>query len=555
MVALVPAVRLGALDGPRAELTDADLVDAVTRAGGKVLIGFKPALAARSGETGVMPAIDRATALAARATVRGLGAQITMSFRHSGGVAATIPPAIAPALRRLAVVDHVEPAFPGQLTQATPPQDTSWGVRKINAHLVWPNYAVRGEYANVTILDSGVDQLHSSSLAGDGPENMGGDCYWVVGTGTNCYDTQSDQDKRGHGAHVAGIIAARDHGFGYIGIANSPGSLTSIKVCGDAGCPPENLLAGLNWALDSIGIRPRHIVNISLGFCTHHAQIQQAVAQLQAAGVLVIASAGNEHAGASQSEVCGAVYPNQLPNWATSVMFPARYPEVMAVSGTLEADQFAAAPPPGTGPPGGGGYEPRPCPSEGCQQMSTACTNGSRYGPEVEIAAPFQAWSMGANGQYEGRCGTSVSAPAVAAVAALVWSRNPSWTAAQVRQRLKSTAVPYGPATQFGSGRVNAFAAVGVPMPTYTASLTGPIEVQPYATCSFSASTTSPHSPYDFDWSVNGGPTGYSGDFIYHTAGSSSFTIAVAIGDGNGGTTYASRSVTVSSEAPECYDH
>ena len=168
------------LDPLPSQLTDAQLIDEVTRATGRVIIGIKPAGAPRSGETGVVPAIDRSTALAGRAEVAALGAQILMTFRHSSAVVATIAPNLAPVLRSLPTVDYVEASFPG----AVQAQDTSWGVKRVSAHLVWPGWyglATRGEGVFVTILDGGVDESHRWSLAGDGPENLNLDCYWIAG--------------------------------------------------------------------------------------------------------------------------------------------------------------------------------------------------------------------------------------------------------------------------------------------------------------------------------------------------------------------------------------
>jgi len=99
----------------------------------------------------VVPGISRATALAARAAVRAFGAEIIMSYRHSSAVAATIRPTQAPGLRRLPMVDYVEPLFPAQLMA----QDTSWGAKKVNAPAVWAGLyglSTGGEGVSVTIL-------------------------------------------------------------------------------------------------------------------------------------------------------------------------------------------------------------------------------------------------------------------------------------------------------------------------------------------------------------------------------------------------------------------
>lgn len=552
----IPPVRLGTSEGSFwSSMSDAELVDVIRRAGGRVMIGLKPADAARTEVTGVVPGVDRNTAYEARRTVEALGARITRTFRYTSAVAAYVPAERVPDLRRLEVVDYLIPSLPAYPAQATPPQDTSWGVRRIGAHHVWQGLgaqSTRGQVVSVVMLDTGIDETHAWSMAGDGPANWIPDCYWADSASTSCFDDLTNPMMRGHGPHIAGTIAGRDNDFGFIGVANDPGRFVSIKVCNNDGCPPENVVAALEWVIDSVPVRP--IINMSFGWCTHNQFVQQAIALPDAAGALMIASAGNELSGAPKSWVCKDGE-SDLPDWKTSVLYPARYSQVMAVSGVLSNEQFAVAPPPDEG----GGTNPWDLPDcdEDCPQQSSSCNAGSRYGPEIEIAAPFSDSSMVQGGQYDLKCGTSMSAAFVTGAAALVWSRNPSWTAQQVRQRLKSTAystaVPL-PSVKVGSGRVNVFDAVYIPPPIYSASISGATDIRPHAKCSFHAVSTSPHTPHTFSWSVDGTPVGYYGDFIQHTAGATSFKLEVAIQDANGQWTYAMHDVGVDYGAPECLD-
>ena len=158
-------------------------------------------------------------------------------------------------------------------------------------------------------------------------------------------------------------------------------------------------------------------------------------------------------------------------------------------------------------------------------------------------------------GQYADQCGTSMSAPAVAATAALVWSRFPTWTASQFRERLQSTAVPRYPASQYGSGRVDALNAVhGLYNPSFTASISGPTEVQPGATCSFSAATDLPGPPYSYAWYVDYVQIPFDGPYYYHTAGSGSFGLMVTVTNSQGRQASGLLSVGVNPSAPQCLD-
>lgn len=536
MLEVLPDVRIADGPDPRPELTDDELVAEVALAEGRVMIGFRPPGAPRTRETGVVPGMTRVAAIAARALVEARGGEITLSFRHSSAVAANIPPALAPELRRLPVVDYVEASFPGYLSQATPPQDTTWGVKKIRAHTVWSDLggqSNRGHAAFVTILDSGLDSIHRWNFNGDGPQNLGIRCYYIQSvTGPNCYG-------EGHGAHIAGIIAARNNAYGVIGIAHEPFATESIKVCKDGQCLPESIAAGLDWVLNNS--QQRRIVNMSIGLCNGSTLLASKVSAAASAGVLLIGSAGN-------TNVCSGT---------SGVLYPARYAQVVAVSGTLENDEFAHEPTSGPhGPPNPGAGEEEECPPIGCD-MQVSCDAGSRYGSHVEIAAPFWAHSMWRHGQYRPECGTSMSAAMVSGAAALVWTRNPSWTAQQVRDRLNSTAISYSPATHFGSGRVDALNAVYVPPapppPPLNVQIYGPTAVKPGATCEWSA-TANGVPPLNYAWKVNGSSVGFNSPAYTHTAGSSTFDLSVVITDAASGSGSASTRVSVSWEAPDCLD-
>jgi hypothetical protein len=93
----------------------------------------------------------------------------------------------------------------------------------------------------------------------------------------------------------------------------------------------------------------------------------------------------------------------------------------------------------------------------------------SNFGSYVSVAAPGTAilstvptgscQLCSATG-YRSLPGTSMAAPHVAGAVAVLLSRRPSLTAAQVEDRLKRTAVPLAPALQVGSGRIDLFEAV-----------------------------------------------------------------------------------------------
>jgi len=95
----------------------------------------------------------------------------------------------------------------------------------------------------------------------------------------------------------------------------------------------------------------------------------------------------------------------------------------------------------------------------------------SNYGTGIDICAPGNPILSTVQGRYEGESrygeleGTSMSAPAAAAVAALIWSRNPNFTLDEVREKLYNSADNIDAKNKkykglLGAGRINAFNAV-----------------------------------------------------------------------------------------------
>jgi PKD repeat protein len=152
---------------------------------------------------------------------------------------------------------------------------------------------------------------------------------------------------------------------------------------------------------------------------------------------------------------------------------------------------------------------------------------------------------------YEAWDGTSMATPHVAGVAALVWSHNASWSAAQVRSALNASAEDLGAAgrdTLYGYGLVRAAAALAylggsspppsnvAPVASFTASCTGLI-------CTFNATASSdPDGTIEsYAWSFGG-----SGAITDHTFASGSHTVTLTVIDNKGAASSTSKTVTVS---------
>lgn len=455
----IEAVTISLPDKPMPwEHDDEALVEAIRQMDGKAYVSFKPPHSRSTRETGIIPSMSRADAMEGRRTVQALGAEIIRTFSLSSTIVITISPEVAPEIRKLPIVNWIEPAGEGKITGNFNPEEIDWGILKVRAPESWLWAANRGQGAFITILDTGTDLDHFiSGDAGNLSRCLYASSPWI----TSCWD------DNGHGSHVLGIAAAQQNYVGFIGVANGPRGLASVKVCNAAGdCTHEDVAGGLEWTVTNG--EPRQIVNMSISGISHNNLLAEYVSRSYNAGNLLVASAGNEP-------------------WQSSVGYPARYPQVIAVSGTLEDDGFAEYP---------NFYCSR---SKGLSGYT-----GSVSGSEVELSAPFHARSMILNGDYDNDCGTSMAAPHVTGVAALIWTQWPNWSAVDVRGRLQSTAVDLGPSgrdNKFGFGRVDAVRALGISDPTQlTVSITGPGSATPGINA-WEAVTNGGTGNYVYQWS------------------------------------------------------
>ncbi|UKS26099.1 S8 family serine peptidase [Paenibacillus sp. HWE-109] len=190
-------------------------------------------------------------------------------------------------------------------------------------------------------------------------------------------------DDNGHGTNVAGIIAASiNNDKGIAGIAPNA-KIMPIKALEADGTGGEAKLGeGIKYAVDH-GAR---IVVLSLGLNKYSDYMQGIVQYAEDRNVLLVAAVGNE---------------------GTSVKYPAAYPSVLAVGGVTS---------------------------------SKKADQRSNFGPELDLVAPWDVYTTALGGGYQYQDGSSMSAPQVAAAAALVWGKYPGMTAYQVRSQLEQTA-------------------------------------------------------------------------------------------------------------------
>lgn len=252
-----------------------------------------------------------------------------------------------------------------------------------------------------------------------------------------------------HGTRVAGVIAAAtDNGVGIAGAAPDV-RIVPVRVIGKCSGYMSDLVAGMYWAggvsdasyagLVATIAQRAHILNISLGGRSACSQTEQdAVNQLSANGVLVVAAAGNDGGPVGAPANCsGVLSVAGLRHLGTKVGYS-------NVSSTDAALSIAAP----------AGNCVNVLASEPCLYSIETLSNEGSEGPTQSFYT-YALFNSGYTGNKlnAANVGTSFSAPLASAVAALMVSVNGELTSTEVIDRIKSSALPFPtPATTPSGG-------------------------------------------------------------------------------------------------------
>lgn len=319
--------------------------------------------------------------------------------------------------------------------------------RGINAIGAWG--LSRGNGVTVAVLDSGFtdhpdcdersingyDMISYSSYSNDS-DGRDSDAH-DPGTGLNCEGKVSSW----HGTHVAGIIGASiDNQVGTVGIAPES-NLLHVRVLGKCNSGyRSDIIDGIYWAAGKeipglpVNNNPAKVINMSLGGTSSCGSYQSAIDYAREQGGTVVVSAGNNNTDAINQS-------------------PANCHGVITVAATDSTGDKASY------------------------------SNFSLWLGVVDVVAPGSTIiapnNTGTDGplfaDYGYKSGTSMSAPHVTGVVALMLEKNPTLSPDEVEDIIKSTADQFGPFFDCtpqepicGHGMVNAFAAVNKAIETNT---------------------------------------------------------------------------------------
>ncbi|MFM2063682.1 MAG: hypothetical protein RLZZ507_3353 [Cyanobacteriota bacterium] len=285
----------------------------------------------------------------------------------------------------------------------------NWGNDIVNAPEAWAR-GYTGQGIVVAVIDSGVDINHS-----DLRDNIWRNTGEIVGNGidddrngyiddVNGWNFGSNQNNnnvlpgttsqgQGHGTHVAGTIAASNNGIGVTGVAHQA-RIMAIRM-GDVDDQGRFTNAGsLATAIRYAVNNGANVINMSLGW-TDSQELRDALAYAASRNVITVSAAGN----------------SSLSSPGT----PAQYATQYGLSvGAVDINRTIA---------------------------NFSNRAGSNSAMQHVVAPGVNIYSTTPGNTYGFSSGTSMAAPHVAGVVALMLSANRNLTHAQVREILTSSAV------------------------------------------------------------------------------------------------------------------
>ena len=322
-------------------------------------------------------------------------------------------------------------------------------IRALQSQIAAAGLSADGAGIRVCIIDSGIDSdsaMYSTRID--------------TAAGFDFVNNDNDpEDDAGHGSHVAGTAVGGENlnvDFGCVGLEPFHGiapqaTLIGIKVLGASGSGSfSDVIAGINYGADQSPSGARcDVINMSLGAGAFSGTCDGDSAAAAAnnavdAGVVVIASSGNDgFNNAMGTPACGS--------------------KVISVGLTFD-DSYPSCEFPGQtsffwcfNPPGCSSNCTDDTPA--VDEISCQSNNSSA----LDVVAPgcitFSADKDNSPNGIVGFCGTSMSSPHVAGLAALLLSADGSLTPAEVRQHIRDGAIDLGAPgfdNVYGFGRIDA---------------------------------------------------------------------------------------------------
>jgi hypothetical protein len=315
---------------------------------------------------------------------------------------------------------------PSDYTSITPNAKVPWNFYNHNIPDAW-NYST-GAGITIGVIDSGLSpnqSLMNSSFndglsSGRTVEKYGTyvDSFWPWSTTTDGFN-----DKCGHGTSMASVSTSprNDNGLP-VGVAYNA-NLVSYRASSDVVVEGYHEQNGVKNAFTALGNRRDvKIISMSMGHIIPIGKIEDGIRYAYNRGKLIFCAGGTT---TSFTTFLG-------------VIFPAWMPETVAVTGVKEGAVF---------------------------QKCDVCHTGNKIDFTIVMERSGSGNNVPVNSYYDNESdyvgGSSIATATTAGIAALVWSKHPTWTRDQVLTKMRQSANFYpNKNPEFGYGNINVSLAV-----------------------------------------------------------------------------------------------
>jgi len=370
----------------------------------------------------------------------------------------------------------------------------------------------------------GYDFISDSDTARDGnardsdPQDEG-DWYAT----NECGYGYGASDSSWHGTHVAGTIAAKtNNGAGVAGMAYGA-KVVPVRVLGKCGGYTSDIVDAMVWSAGGSvsgvpsNANPARVLNLSLGGSGSCGSFQSAVNSARANGAVVVVAAGNENQNVSNSS-------------------PANCSGVISVAATTKTGSRASY-------------------SNYGSSIVVSAPGGAGSGGSTDILSTLNSGTTTPSSEtYAYYAGTSMAAPHVAALAAMVLSVDPSLTPDEVKDLITDNARPLPGSCSggCGAGIIDAHATLVAAGGGGGGSNAAPTANFTYTTSGLTASFTDTSSDSDGSivsrsWNFGDGSTSSSANPSHTYASAGTYTVTLTVTDDDSATNTKTQSVTVSS--------
>ena len=337
-------------------------------------------------------------------------------------------------------------------------------------------------------------------------------------------------DPMGHGTACAGVASGvTNNGIGIAGVCWNSKIMVIKSWYDDGNCNPTDWGVSIKYAADN----GANVISMSFGYSSDSSFLKDAVDYAYSKDIVLVAGAGNDN--------------------KSKMNYPAGFDNVIAVAATNQNNERCTEKDWGLS----SDWMPRPM--------------GSQYGDWIDVAAPGNFiyttaptyWCSSYNNSnkntkqnntpnYDYRLGTSFSCPHVAGLAALLLSKNPSYSPEKVRLIIRANVDPYVSEHYIGTGRINAYKAITEfnTQPDTPTKPSGRTSGRPNRGYAFSTSASDPDGDqllYMWDWGDGNYSEWLDTNQASHTWTTEDiFEIRVKVKDGKGGESYWSEPLSFS---------